>query len=140
MTQLREITLECPREILKEISEAGWAARGALRMGVLFGGYEEGVVQVREWLPTAPPAYHLVPRTDQDCLVSLMGASAPNEPAGLFVYRYQRDSDPGLTDFETELFDRLFPQYWQVALTVREEKNGCAIRFFGRGLAREAGA
>jgi proteasome lid subunit RPN8/RPN11 len=109
--------------------------------GVLFGYREGGVVNVVAGRPlecehAMGPAFVLSKR-DEAALNALVVEARRDPTLGLARpvgwYHSHTRSDIMLSDEDLEIFDRHFPERWQVALVVRPQKFGpCQAGFFIR--------
>jgi len=115
-------------------------SRGGIEVGgVLYGRHEDGVVHIRTWRQIAcehsrGPAFLLSP-SDTSRLEALLRESGPTleglRPVGWFVSHTR--SEINLRDEDQAIFDRYFPEPWQVTLVLRPARHrGTDAGFFFR--------
>jgi proteasome lid subunit RPN8/RPN11 len=141
------LEIECQWAVLDEIYETVQEAvrrlsRGGVEVGgVLFGRRDEDLIRVLAWRPiscdhTRGPAF-VLSNDDQQGLMLLLeqAQSDPQlqvlDPVGWFVSHTR----PGLrmTEDDIDLFNRFFPEPWQVTLVVHPQRNkGARGGFFVR--------
>ncbi|HWB99335.1 MAG TPA: hypothetical protein VG672_21650 [Bryobacteraceae bacterium] len=122
--------LECPARILREIAGLGRENMDALRMGVLFGEFENGVVRVESWREAKARVEHVIPEADDAVLRRVIAATPDSQAVGFFVRRGGEEGETRLSEADVEVFEQVFPERWQVALAMREEAGGSKARFF----------
>ncbi len=129
-------TVEFPRSVMETVRSAAMEglhrlARGGLEVGGLLLGVRDGsAVRILDTRPVAcehafGPSFTLSPR--DEAALGMQIASLTPEPgaAGPTVvgwYHTHTRSDICLSDTDLEIFDRYFPEPWQVALVVRPDK------------------
>ncbi|MGA2594373.1 MAG: hypothetical protein ABSH32_31110 [Bryobacteraceae bacterium] len=95
--------------------------------GILFGTHDQGVVRVLAWRPIAceyskGPSFVLSAKDEAALAEALRSYRSDPELAGLEPagwYHSHTRSEIFLSDVDLDLFQRFFPQPWQVALVVR---------------------
>src|SRR5579863_3130118 len=124
------LSLDCPRAILREIAASAarshWSRHRGL-CGVLFGTSDGPFLRVRAWRAGNPEPKRgrvfVDLHGDADLLESVLRDSKNQEPlqslrpVGCFFAR--NSSELEFPEASRELFLRLFPEPWQVALALR---------------------
>jgi hypothetical protein len=139
--------VQCAASVLAEIAELAMSGYrrypwGGVEIGgVLFGKNESGIVHICAARP-AECEHHYGPAFDlstKDCGAFeylITAAAGDEELAGLTpVGWYQSTSrrDLGLSDHARAVFQRFFPEPWQVAMVVKRSKdNPLSVGFFVR--------
>ena len=137
------LSLDCPRAILREIAASAarshWSRHRGL-CGVLFGTSDGPFLRVRAWRAGNPEPKRgrvfVDLHGDADLLESVLRDSKNQEPlqslrpVGCFFAR--NSSALEFPEASRELFLRLFPEPWQVALALRLDGRQSAARFYGR--------
>jgi hypothetical protein len=137
-----EFALDCPKSLLRELYDTARRSRKkAYFCGVLFGRRNGPVVRIEAWRgDTATPKRGglLENIAGEAARVERVLAEAPDDaalddfkPIGWFVARREGDLVPQAP--EVELYNRLFPEPWQVTLLLRPDGKQGRARFFGRG-------
>lgn len=130
--------IEIPRSLLEEVN--GRAIEGFRRLsrggievgGILFGRRMENRIRILAWREAAcehsrGPGF-ILSNTDRQLLVQQLEAAEADpqlqvlEPLGMFVSHTR--SEVSLTEEDLEIFDRFFPERWQVALVLHPVKSG----------------
>ncbi|HTA71447.1 MAG TPA: hypothetical protein VK776_24340 [Bryobacteraceae bacterium] len=142
------VAIEYPLEVMDEIRATATEgfqklARGGLEVaGVLFGARREAGIRILTWRPiyceyALGPTLQLSDR-DQAELTRLLQTSAKDpdleglQPVGWFLSHTR--SDILLSPQDLDIFDRFFPEPWQVTLVLRPTQAGPArAGFFVRG-------
>ncbi len=138
-----EFALDCPKSLLRDLYDAARRShKKSYFCGVLFGHHKGPIVRIAAWRGDASRSQggsllenvageggrvqRLLSEADGD--KSLAGFT----PVGWFLAR--REGSLVLQAPETELYDRLFPEPWQVTLLLRPDQDEGRARFFGRGV------
>lgn len=148
------LAVECPWFILEEINGAvqeGFRrlSRGGVEVGgVLFGRKTDNVVRIIAWRPmlcehSRGPAF-LLSNSDKQRLIEQLEAAGRDpqlqvlEPVGWFVSHTK--AGLMMTDDDLDLFQRYFPEPWNVTLVYNPSRQGqTRAGFFvrdGNGLVR----
>jgi hypothetical protein len=129
--------IEIPRSLLEELN--GRALEGFRRLsrggievgGILFGRRMENRIRILAWREAAcehsrGPGF-ILSNADRQLLVQQLEAAEADpqlqvlEPLGMFVSHTK--SEVSLTEEDLEIFDRFFPEHWQVALVLHPVKS-----------------
>ncbi len=104
-------------------------SHGGLEIGgVLYGEREGDAVRVREWKPIAccharGPSF-LLSVEDEAGLSGLLKEAGPEGLVPVGWFHTHTRSGILLTESDLALYQRFFPEVWQVALVVRPERDG----------------
>jgi hypothetical protein len=137
-----EFALDCPRSLLRDLYDSARRFRKtAYFCGVFFGRRNGPVIRIDAWRgdSAGPSRGGLLENVNGETsrvervLTEALSDTALEDlkPIGWFVARREGDLVPQPP--EVELYDRLFPEPWQVTLLVRPEGTRGRARFFGRG-------
>ena len=137
------LSLDCPRVILRDIAASAarsrWSKHGGL-CGVLFGVTDGPVLRVRAWRAGNPEPRRgriLVDvHGDRERIETILRDAKEQaplqalQPAGCFFAR--NSSALELSQPSREVYNRLFPKPWQVALALRLDGRKSVAQFYGR--------
>lgn len=129
--------IEIPRPLLEELNGRvidGFRrlSRGGIEVGgILFGRRSENRLRIHAWRESAceharGPGF-ILSNTDRQSLVQQLEAADADpqlqvlEPLGLFVSHTK--AGLSLTDEDLELYNRFFPEPWQIALVLHPQKG-----------------
>lgn len=138
------LSIDCPRVVLRDIAalaaRSRWSKHGGL-CGVLFGLSDGRVLRVRTWRAgnPAPKRGRILVDVHDDFerIDGILRNAKEQEPLqalqplGCFFARNSfalEFAEPG-----RDVYARLFPEPWQVALVLRLDGRNSAAQFFGRG-------
>ena len=129
--------IQCAAGVLAEIAEiavSGYSRYpwGGVEIGgVVFGTREAGAVQIHSFREAEcehhyGPAFHLS-KKDYDAFEDLLAAAATDEKLARLTpvgwYQSVSRHDGGLSEHARALFQRFFPEPWQIAIVVRRSKQ-----------------